>query len=350
MKRILSFVLASVLMLGLASCGNSSAPGNNANNGNGSGASSTGEGYDKLNLKISYATGDTGMDGIVAIKFEELVEERSGGAIQIERFPNCQLVGGNMERHVEMMVAGGAFELAIISTSSFNTVDNRFYIAGTPFLFPTYDAMWECMDSTGGEFMNDVYADYNIKRLDTFPNGLQHIANDKREITCVADMKDLKMRAYGDTQMKLQRALGADPVNMRWSELYSALQTGTVDGNTNGYQTMYSGSFTEVQHYITECGIIASTYDIMANMGNWNSWSAATQELLQECATEAAHYGRDYMVEEEAKCKQAFLDAGCTITVLNEEQLQEFKDAAVDVINECKELAGPEACVAYGLD
>ena len=183
MKRILSFVLASVLMLGLASCGNSSAPGNNANNGNGSGASSTGEGYDKLNLKISYATGDTGMDGIVAIKFEELVEERSGGAIQIERFPNCQLVGGNMERHVEMMVAGGAFELAIISTSSFNTVDNRFYIAGTPFLFPTYDAMWECMDSTGGEFMNDVYADYNIKRLDTFPNGLQHIANDKREIT-----------------------------------------------------------------------------------------------------------------------------------------------------------------------
>ena len=56
------------------------------------------------------------------------------------------------------------------------------------------------------------------------------------------------------------------------------------------------------------------------------------------------------MVEEEAKCKQAFLDAGCTITVLNEEQLQEFKDAAVDVINECKELAGPEACVAYGLD
>ena len=100
------------------------------------------------------------MDGIVAIKFEELVEERSGGAIQIERFPNCQLVGGNMERHVEMMVAGGAFELAIISTSSFNTVDNRFYIAGTPFLFPTYDAMWECMDSTGGEFMNKVYAEF----------------------------------------------------------------------------------------------------------------------------------------------------------------------------------------------
>lgn len=69
MKRILSFALASALMLGLASCGNSSAPGGSANNGSNNGTSSSGEGYDKLNLKISYATGDTGMDGIVAIKF-----------------------------------------------------------------------------------------------------------------------------------------------------------------------------------------------------------------------------------------------------------------------------------------
>ena len=112
MKRILSFVLASVLALGLVSCSNTS--NNNSNNeGSGNVGSST-NGYNNLNLKISYATGDTGMDGIVAIKFEELVEERSNGAIQIDRFPNCQLVGGDMERHVEMMVAGGAFELAII--------------------------------------------------------------------------------------------------------------------------------------------------------------------------------------------------------------------------------------------
>ena len=65
-------------------------------------------------------------------------------------------------------------------------------------------------------------------------------------------MVNLKMRTYGDLQMSLMRSLGADPTQLSWSELYSALQTGAVDGNMNGYQTLYSGSLHEVQPYITE--------------------------------------------------------------------------------------------------
>ena len=67
-------------------------------------------------------------------------------------------------------------------------------------------------------------------------------ANNKRELHTPADMVNLKMRTYGDLQMSLMRSLGADPTQLSWSELYSALQTGAVDGNMNGYQTLYSGS------------------------------------------------------------------------------------------------------------
>lgn len=345
MKRYLSLVLTAVLALGLVGCGGSGG----SSNGGGATGSEAGSGYDKLNLKISYATGDTGMDGVTAIKFEELVEERSGGAIQIDRYPNCQLSGGDMQRHVEMMVSGAAFEMAIISTSSFNTVDEQFYVAGIPFTYKTYDDMWNVMDGEGGKFLNELYAKYNIQRLDTLPNGLMHLANDKHEVKSVADMANLKMRTYGDVQMSLMRAMGADPVNMSFSELYSSLQTGTVDGNMNGYQTMYSASFQEVQHYITECGILGSTYDILVNKPAYDSWSADTQQLIQECATEAAHYARQYMVDTEADCKQAFLDAGATITTLTDDQLQEFKDAVASVIDEYKALAGEDACKAFGL-
>ncbi|MFR2897937.1 hypothetical protein [Hungatella sp.] len=66
------------------------------------------------------------MDGLTAIEFERLVEEKSGGKVQINRFPNCQLSGGDMVRHVEMMISGGAFELAIISENSFSDVDQTF--------------------------------------------------------------------------------------------------------------------------------------------------------------------------------------------------------------------------------
>lgn len=348
MKKILAIILTAVMLLSLVACGGNSSQSAASSASAPASSNAGGPQYDKLNLKISYATGDTGMDGVTAIKFEQLVEEKSGGVIQIDRYPNCQLVGGDMQRHVEMMVAGGAFELAIISQTSFSVVDKDFYASGVPFAFPTYESLYAAMDGVPGEHISKVYEKYGIKRLDTFPNGLQHLANNKREVKTVADMKNLKMRAYGDTQMNLQRSFGADPVNMSWSELYSALQTGIVDGNTNGYQTLYSASMQEVQKYVTECGVLCSAYDMLANMKEWNKWSPDTQKLIQECAHEAALYGRQYMAEQETKCKQAFIDNGCVITVLTPEALQGFKDAASDVINNQVAMLSPECKTAFG--
>ena len=351
MKKIVSALLALTMILAIAGCGGSSsaAPASSAAHA-ASGSTAGGPRYDKLTLKLSYATGDTGMDGVTAIKFEELVEEKSGGVVQIDRYPNCQLVGGDMQRHVEMMIAGGAFEMAIISQTSFNVVDNDFYAGGVPFAYKDYEDLYSKMDGEAGAYINTVYEKYGIKRLDTFPNGLQHLANNKREVKTVADMANLKMRAYGDTQMKLQRAFGADPVNMSWSELYSALQTGTVDGNTNGYQTLYSASMQEVQKYVTECGVFCSAYDFLANMNEWNKWNADTQKLIADCAREAALYGRQYMYDQEDICKQAFIDAGCVITVPTDEELQTFKDAAKPVIDEQLALLTPECKKAFGFE
>jgi len=350
MKRILTLALAALLALVLVACGGSGqsgAPSSSAVQGQSSGDG--GPGYDKLTLKFSYATSDTGMDGVTAIKFEELVEERSGGLIQIERFPNCQLSGGDMQRHVEMMVAGGAFEMAIISETSFNVIDNEFYANALLFANPTYEDMYANFDGALGEYISTVYDKYNIHYFYTLPNGIQHLTNNKRPVHTVADMANLKMRAYGDTQMKMQRAMGADPVNMSFSELFSALQTGTVDGQANGYQTMWSASFQEVQKYVTECGIICSAYDILADARHWNKWSPETQQLIDECAREAALYARQYMNDQEAICKQAFLDAGCEIYVPTAEELQTFKDAVQPVNDEIMALLSPECLKALGL-
>jgi TRAP-type C4-dicarboxylate transport system substrate-binding protein len=362
MKKVIALGLASVMAMSLAACGGGSssttaaattaAPAATQAAAEGEKkeeAAPAGGNIDKLNLKVSYATGDTGSDGMTAIEFERLVEEKSGGLIQVDRYPNCQLSGGDMQRHVEMMVAGGAFEIAIISETSFSVIDNDFYAQALLFGHPTLDDMYDQYDNRGyHEFIDSVFNKYNIKFLDVFPNGIQHLANNKRPVHTVADMKDLKMRAYGDTQMAMQRAMGADPVNMSFSELYSALQTGTVDGNTNGYMTMYSASFQEVQKYVTECGIICSPYDFLADLRVWNKWSPDTQALIQECATEASHYGRNFMDEQTEIAKQAFIDAGAEIYVPTEEELQTFKDAVqpvndeiiANLSDECKKVLG----------
>lgn len=349
MKKFLAFVLASAMSLSLVACSSTPSTPDNKSNSSTS-ASTSGSGYDNVTLKLSYATGDTGMDGIAAIEFERLVEEKSGGAVQIDRFPNCQLSGGDMVRHVEMMIAGGAFELAIISENSFADVDQTFQVTAIPFAYSSYDDAYQWADSTGGEFSKQLYAKYGVVRLDCFSNGIMQIANNKVEIHTPADMANLKMRTYGDLQMSLMRDFGADPTNMSWSELYSALQTGTVNGNINGYQTLWSGSMHEVQPYITEVNVTWAQYVFMANQGSWDKLSTATQELIQECATEASHYARQYMSDVEAQVKQDMIDYGVSVYVPTEEEMQLFKEAAAPTINSYKELCGEEACAAWGIE
>ena len=357
MKKLLSLAVAAAMVTSLCACGGGSsttattaAAANSGSAESGSAAAADGKNYDNVTLKLSYATGDTGMDGLTAIEFERLVEEKSGGKVQINRFPNCQLSGGDMVRHVEMMISGGAFELAIISENSFSDVDQTFQVTSIPFAFKNYDEAWEKADSTGGEFAKNLFDKYGVVYLSTFPNGIMQFANNKRELHTPADMKNLKRRTYGDLQMSLMRSLGADPTQLSWSELYSALQTGAVDGNMNGYQTLYSGSLHEVQPYITEVNVTLALYDFLANKASWEKLSPDTQELLQECATEAAEWGRNYMSETEADVKQEMIDYGVKIYVPTEEELQAFKDGAAPTIDEYKGIVGEEACKAWGIE
>lgn len=355
MKKFFAFTLAAAMTLSLAACGGgnnaaTSTPSTGSQPAASNASGGADAGYDNVTLKLSYATGDTGMDGIAAIEFERLVEEKSGGAVKIDRFPNCQLSGGDMVRHVEMMIAGGAFELAIISENSFSDVDQTFQVTAIPFAYANYDEAYQYADSTGGEFSKELYAKYGVVRLDCFSNGIMQFANNKTEIHSPADMKNLKMRTYGDLQMSLMRDMGADPTNLSWSELYAALQTGAVNGNMNGYQTLWSGSMHEVQPYITEVNVTWAQYVFMANQGSWDKLSPSTQELIQECATEASHYARQYMSDVEAQVKQDMIDYGVKIYVPTADEMQQFKDAAANTINTYKEIAGPEACAAWGID
>lgn len=355
MKKIISIALTAACVTSLCACGGSgsSAPASTAAPqaaASGESAAADGKNYDKVSLKLSYATGDTGMDGLTAIEFERLVEEKSGGQVQIDRFPNCQLSGGDMVRHVEMMISGGAFELAIISENSFSDVDQTFQVTSIPFTFAGYDQAWEKADSTGGEFSKGLFAKQGVVYLSTFPNGIMQFANNKRELHTPADMVNLKMRTYGDLQMSLMRSLGADPTQLSWSELYSALQTGAVDGNMNGYQTLYSGSMHEVQPYITEVNATLGLYDFLANQAAWDKLSPDVQTLLQECATEAALWGREYMSRTEEEVKKEMIDYGVKIYVPTEEELKAFKDGAAPTIEEYKKIVGPEACEAWGVE
>jgi C4-dicarboxylate transporter DctM subunit len=107
---------------------------------------------------------------------------------------------------------------------------------------------------------------------------------------------------------------------MSWSEVFTSLQQGTVDGQENSYQTIDSGKVFEVQKYLTQWNYSYDGYFFLANTEAWNKFSDATKALLQEKALEAALWGRKYLEDSEGTLKKKFKDAGMVITELNKDE------------------------------
>lgn len=346
MKRTISLLLAAVMSLLLfAGCGssNTTAPETTGSESEGT------ETYEKMRIKVSYTMGDNAIDGLVAAYMKEELEKRSNGAITLELYGNAQLASGDQNRQIEMAIAGDTFDMGILAEMLFAPIDRRFNVTNIPFAFSGYEEAYEYADSTGGEWSKKAMEENGIKLLGTFSNGIFQLSNDVRPIHTPADMAGLKLRAIGDLNIKEVVAMGADAVNINFSELYSALQTGACDGQMNGWLTIHDASIQEVQQYMTQLNANWLPFHIVCNLKAWNNYSEANRQLIEEVAKEAALYGREYMYTAEENAKQSFLDSGVEIYVPTEDELEQWRAAVKPVIDEYVEVCGEEACRAWGI-
>ncbi len=345
MKKLISLLMAAAMALSLAACGGSS--GSQSSTTSGSGAESP---YDKLNLKISVNTGEAGIDFMTAQKFADLIKEASDGQIQATVYGNGQLQGGDMSKSIETLLAGGTFELCVVSGTVLSAVEEKFLTSSLPFVFKDYQAADKYLTSTGGAYYEKLAAGKGMTMLGLFHNGLKQITNSKKECHLPSDYAGMKIRIpSGEVSMMTYKAYGADPVAMTWGEVYTALQQGTVDGQDNSYMTINSGSIQEVNKYITEANWQYEYYTLIANSNDFNQWNEATRQLILEKGKEACEWGRQYQEDAEGGIKEDFIKQGVIITELTPEEHQAFVDATADVRTYFIQKFGDEACTAWGI-
>ena len=347
MKKIVALAMALAMSLSLAACGGSSSSSAPAASGGGEGSSA----YPKMTIKVSTSGQDQGIDALAAKHFGELVNEASGGQITVEVYPNCQLAGGDMSKLIELLVAGGNYEMIVGSGSVLGNVDEKFLTHSVPFLFESYDEAASYMDGTGGEYYTKLMAEKGIVYMSGMYNGLRQLTTQDVVVDSPDDLAGLRIRVpSGEVYMRTLTDMGGDPVAMNWSETFTALQQGTLDGHENGYQTIYSANIQEVQNCITEWNWSFDGYWFMANQKDWDKMDPAVQELLMEKAQEAAQWGRDKLVADEKQIKEDFIASGITITELTPEQHEAFVEAARPAQEYFIEKFGAEACTAWGLE
>ncbi len=332
MKKYLALVLAIVLCMALFATSASAAPK-----------------YDKITFTFAVNGTDTQIDTKVATHFKELIEEASEGSIKVEVYPNDQLAGGNATKGVEM-ISEGSTDMAAYATVALNTLDSKMGVALVPWTFSSYTEARETIDASGLEYYNSVLNNYNITAIGSFHNGFRQLSNNKHAVTAPEDLKGLKIRVPGgETYMKFFKAFGADPTNLNWSEVFTALQQGTIDGQENGVSITSTSGVLEVQKYVTIWNYSYENDLFLVNTDLWDSLSADTQALITELAVESCNWGRDIVEAEHDKLIQDFMDMGIEVSVLTPEQLSVFQDAVSGLRQELYASYDASALAAFNI-
>ena len=306
--------------------------------------------YQKIELVMAVNGTDIQIDSLVANKFAELVEEESGGNVTIVVYPNDQLAGGNATKGIEM-IAGGSVDLAAYATCTMAVIDEQLACATIPWIFDNYTDAREIIDETGGDYYAERLSQKGITYLGSFHNGFRQITNSKRAVETPEDVKGLKIRVPGsEVFMSFFRTLGADPVAMSWSEVFTAIQQGTIDGQENGVSVTSSSKMAEIQDYMTLWNYSYENDLFVANTEIWEVLEPRTRELLQEKATEACEWGRDEVEQQEVELVQEFREAGMEVTELTDDQLEAFKEVMKDTRQGFIEKYGEEAQNAFQIE
>ena len=336
--RVLSVLLATAMVSGaLTGCSSGK-----------TGTSETKEGeYQKLELVMAVNGTDIQIDARVADKFAELVSEASDGNITISVFPNDQLASGNATKGIEM-IAGGGVDLAAYATCLLAVVDKQLSVATIPWVFDDYQDARNVIDTTGYKYYEERLAVKGMTYLGSFHNGFRQLTNSKHEVRTPEDVKGLKIRVPGgQVYMDFFQTLGADPVAMSWSEVFTAIQQGTIDGQENGVSITDSAKMDEIQEYMTLWNYTYENDLFIANTRVWESLEPKTQELLREKAQEACDWGRDQLEGEEEATVALFKEHGMQVAELTEEEIEPFKEAIKDTKQKLIESYGEEACAAF---
>ncbi|MBU5626613.1 TRAP transporter substrate-binding protein [Oscillibacter sp. MSJ-2] len=316
MKKVLSLVMALTLILALlASCGTSGAGG--ASGGAASSQSSGGI-ASKVTLKLGTKMSEDSFEGKCYQYFADLVNERTGGEVEVVVYPSEQL--GDAQTQVSNLQLGTQ-ELYGEGGNYFTGYSNMFEITNIPFLF-----------SSNEQFIDLVQGDYGKEQQEVMEQNGFHIVNTNRDwlrgpyrVICsvkplqtLEDFKGLRFRTHeSDMYMKCWSTLGTNPIVINWGETYLAIQQGTAEAVASPVSQIEDMGFYEVAPYITEIDEYPQEILIVANLEVWNKLSEEQQGILTDAANETAAYSNGLLQEEVDASIARMEEAGATFYKLD---------------------------------
>jgi tripartite ATP-independent transporter DctP family solute receptor len=284
----------------------------------------------KLELKASDVH-PSGYPTVVAVEnFGKKLEQSTGGRISVKMFPSMQL-GGEKEAIEQAQI--GAVQLARVSVGALGPVIDELNVFNLPFLFRNTAHMQQVIDGQiGQELLGKITSNQKagLVGLCWMDAGARSMYDTKKPITGIDDMKGMKMRVMGNPMfVDMMNALGGNGVAMGYDQVFSALQTGVVDGAENNPPSfVFDNHFTVAKYYtLTEHLIVPEV--LVLSKKTWDGLSKEDQAMVMKFAREAQLDERKLWQDYEKQAMEKAKAAG--IQIIEVANKKPFQDAVKPV-------------------
>lgn len=291
-------------------------------------------------IRISHVASEDTAAHLAYIDFEKELEEMSNGRFDVQVFPNGVL--GGDRQNVEA-VSIGSLTATTPGSAVLAGFEPRFMVADLPFIFTSRESAYKAFDNELGDALNNTLEKHNLMNYGFTETGFRYITNNEKPIYKPDDLKGLKIRTM-ENPMHMQsfREWGANPTPISFSELFTALQQGTVDGQENPAQIIYSSRFFEAQKYMSLTGHFFASGSILFNKTFVENLPEDLREMLEICAENFKVKNRNLIISMEADFIKKIEEAGMEVNELTAEQKQVFADIAKPVYDTFRQQYGDE--------
>ena len=275
-------------------------------------------------IRFGYGLNEQSNQGRAVKFFAEEVAKNSGGKMKIRAVGAAAL---GPDTQMQQALIGGAQEMMVGSTATLVGITKEMALWDTPFLFSTAKEADTVLDGPIGQKVMDKLQEKGLVGLAYWENGFRNLTNSKRPVTKLEDLDGVKLRVMqNEVYLDSFKLMGANAIPLPFSELFSALETKTVDGQENPYNTILSSKFYEVQKYLSVTNHVYSPWIMTVSKKWWDQLSKDEQKVLSDAAKASRDFERKDTREEAAKAVADLKAKGMAVNEVSPQEVARMRE------------------------
>ncbi|CUI77276.1 MULTISPECIES: TRAP transporter substrate-binding protein [Achromobacter] len=291
-------------------------------------------------IRFGYGLNEESVQGRAARFLAQELEKVSDGKLKMKTFGSANL---GSDEQMQGALAGGAQEMMVGSTAPLAGMVKEFGVFDLPFLFNSEKEADAVLDGPLGQDLMKKLEAKGLVGLVYWENGFRNMTNSKRPITRAEDLQGIKLRVMqNQIALGVFNTLGANAVPMPFSELFTALETRTVDGQENPITTIQSSKFYEVQPFLTITRHVYTPWVVLASKKWWDTLSPDEQKLIRQAAAASRDFERKDSRADSTKAMTTLEQAGMKINTVTPEEVARMRQKVQPVVDKYTQELGPD--------